>query len=286
MGELEVLEEKEKIILKGKDFSLEINRQSGLMEHVTQEGDTLIKSGPYHNLRVPGDAIQNSTLMMENLAVNWSCSETSFRMEKGIAVLETAGSYDHSTASFEVRIDASGILEISYVADSFLDNSSRKRNIQEAGIKFLCGPAFTELNWESEPYFTSYPESHPGRSKGTANLLYRPEMIYRSEPSHGWEKDSRGFYYFGLEERLPYTNEVRSLKANIYSYALYTENGKGLKVSSLGDQACRFDRIKGQNTLIINDQWDYNSLKWGNYYKAIPLPEKLEGKVILSLSPQ
>ena len=111
-------------------------------------------------------------------------------------------------------------------------------------------------------------------------------MIYRSEPSHGWEKDSRGFYYFGLEERLPYTNEVRSLKANIYSYALYTENGKGLKVSSLGDQACRFDRIKGQNTLIINDQWDYNSLKWGNYYKAIPLPEKLEGKVILSLSPQ
>ena len=109
-------------------------------------------------------------------------------------------------------------------------------------------------------------------------------MSYREKPGHGWEMDSRGFYYFGLEKELPFTNAVRSLKENIYSYGLATATHSELKVFSRGMQACRFDRINGKNTLIINDQWDYFSLGWGNYMKHIPLEKEVGGKIIMALT--
>ena len=97
--------------------------------------------------------------------------------------------------------------------------------------------------------------------------------------------DAQGFYYFGLDEKLPYTNLVRSLKENIYSYKLNT-SGSELEVLSQGRQACRFDKIQSENTLIVNDLWDYNSLRWGNYQKQILIKEELlEGKVVISMEP-
>ena len=118
---------------------------------------------------------------------------------------------------------------------------------------------------------------------GEAKLAHKPESYYRTEPDHGWEHDTRGFYYYGLEEKLAYSNDVRSLKEHIYEYALSTSDVE-LRVLSNGKQACRFDLIQGKNTLLINDQWDYNSLLWGNYMKHIPLEKELGGKIFLALS--
>jgi hypothetical protein len=115
-------------------------------------------------------------------------------------------------------------------------------------------------------------------------LSYKPVSEYRKKPGHGWEHDSRSFYYFGLEEGLPYTNDVRSLKENIYEYTLSTRSQAELKVHSDGRQAGRFDRIGGLNTLLINDQWDYFSLRWGNYMKLIPLEKEIRGKVRITLT--
>jgi len=80
--------------------------------------------------------------------------------------------------------------------------------------------------------------------------------------------DSKGFYYFGLDSELPFTNIVRGLKENIYSYALKTEL-TGIEVLSNGSQACRFDKTERENVLFVNDLWDYNSLLWGNYFKQL-----------------
>jgi len=93
--------------------------------------------------------------------------------------------------------------------------------------------------------------------------------------------DSKNFYYFGLNEEQPYTNIARSLKENIYSFTLKTENAK-IEVYSDGKQACRFDKIDGKNTVIVNDHWDYNSLLWGNFMKLIPLEKEFSGRVVFS----
>jgi hypothetical protein len=279
-GKLEIQEEKGRITLSGKEFRMKVNTSTGLMEDVIHGSDTLIKSGPYLNLRVPGSAVQYSTIEMDDLAKNWKCIRFSYSLEEGIATLKTEGRYDHAKASFTMRIDDKGIMEISYDAEV----NSKKKNIQEVGIKFITGASFENLSWKRDPYFTAYPESHPGRAEGEARLSYRPESEYRKEPGHGWEQDTRGFYYYGLETKLPYTNEIRSLKENIFTYTLSTGSNAGLKVYSDGHQACRFDLVEGNNTLLINDQWDYFSLRWGNYMKLIPLNKEVDGKIFMELS--
>ncbi len=283
-GDLKTIEKSDKITLSGKEFRLEVNPATGLLEDVILGRDTLIKSGPYLNLRVPGNAIQYSTIQMDDLAKNWVCTDFMLSLEKGIAVLKTEGQYDTIKAFYTIRIDEQGNMEIDYSAIV----NGNKKNIQEAGIKFLCGDSFEKIIWKRDPYFTAYPDSHPGRAVGESLLSYRPESEYRKKPGHGWEHDTRGFYYYGLDEKLPYSNEVRSLKEHIYEYALRTRTTAELKIFSEGDQACRFDLIQGKNTLLINDQWDYNSLRWGNYMKQVPLEKEIHGKMhiaLISLSP-
>jgi beta-galactosidase len=279
-GALEVLEEQERITLSGKGFAMEVNRSTGLLENVCAGRDTLLRSGPYLNLRVPGNALQYSTIAMDDLALDWVCTKTSFTINDGIALIHTEGKYDEVKASFTIRIDENGVMEVEYRAKL----NPKKKTIQEAGMKFITGNSFTKLVWDRDPYFTAYPDTHIGRAAGEAKLNHRPEMQYREEPKHSWEEDSRGFYYFGPDKQLPYTNLVRSLKEHINEYTLLTQAKTGLQVFSEGKLACRFDRVDGENTLIINDRWDYNSLLWGNYMLRIPLEKSLQGKAVIALA--
>ena len=96
--------------------------------------------------------------------------------------------------------------------------------------------------------------------------------------------DTRGFYYFGLDTELPFTNMARSLKENIYSYSLKTKENSGVEIFSKGTQACRFDKMDGEHTLIIDVQWDYVSLLWGNYMKLIPVEKEFQGKTVMVFS--
>ncbi len=153
------------------------------------------------------------------------------------------------------------------------------KNIQEEGIKFFTGDDFQTLAWDRNSYFTAYPETHIGKPNGKVDLNEKPTMNYRKFPNHSWGMETKGFYNFGLKEALPYTNMVRSLKENIYSYSLSTKENSKIEVFSDGKQACRFDKIDGENTLIINDKWDYSSLSWGNYMKLIKSENEYKGQV-------
>ena len=121
-----------------------------------------------------------------------------------------------------------------------------------------------------------------GSQVGEVSMNEKPEMIYRKKPQHSWEMDSKGFYYFGLKPELPYTNIVRGLKENIYSYSLQKDKAI-IEVFSKGNQAARFDKIEGENILIVNDLWDYNSLLWGNYFEQIKSEGEIKGRVKLQL---
>ena len=278
-GSLVVEEEDMKVNISGEAFSLEINKQTGLIENLTLNDELILQSGPYLNLKLPGQAVQYSTIQMDDYAIDWQLLDLDHTIEEGIAQIRIKGRYGIVEAGFIIRFDEYGVFTIDYQ----IEGGSAKTYIQEAGIKFITGDNFEKLSWEREAYFTAYPSYDPGRPAGMADLAEIPVMKYRQEPGHEWEMDAQGFYYFGLDEKLPYTNLVRSLKENIYSYALLTAGSK-LEVSSRGTQACRFDKIAGDNILIINDLWDYNSLRWGNYHKQIiPEKESLSGTVLFSL---
>ncbi len=279
-GELAIDESEEQIIISGKNFNLLVNKKKGLLENVRVNEDVLIKSGPYINLKLPGKSVQYSTIMMQDYAENWECENFEFGVEEGIATILSEGKYDSIAAKFTIKIDENGIFNIDY----FVENAPEGKKTQEAGLKFITGESFGEVAWDRNAYFTAYPESHMGKSNGVVDLNHKPAMDYRQSIDHDWEMDTRGYYYFGLEKVLPLTNIARSLKENIYSFSLQTNTGSKIKVLSGGTQACRYDIIEGQNTLIINDKWDYISLLWGNYMKLIPSEKEFSGSAVLALS--
>ncbi len=278
-GTLKIDEADTQIAISGKTFDLLVNKNSGLLENVMVNDELLIKSGPHINLKLPGKAIQYSTIEMDDYAINWKLKDFNFEVVDGIATINSTGSYDDISTSFTIQIDENGIFNIDYT----IDGIPVGKNIQEVGIKFLTGDAFEKLAWDRNSYFTANPEGNLGSLIGEVNLSEKPALVYRQKPQHSWEKDTKGFYYFGLEQELPYTNIARGMKENIYSYSLKTANSK-IEVVSAGTQACRFDKIDGVNTLIVNDLWDYNSLRWGNYMKLVPAVKDYQGRIILTVS--
>ena len=278
-GDLVVDQSEERAVISGENYRVEVNKKTGLLENLMVAGEVIVKSGPYVNLKFPGEQIQYSTIKMDDYAQNWNLTQFDFAEDGGIATIRSSGSYDKVSASFTIQVDAYGVMHIDYI----IEEVPSDKNLQEAGILFLTEDSLENLSWTREGYFTAYPEGHLGASHGEVSLSHRPDMTYRQDPKHTWAQDSKGFYYFGLDQELPYINIVRSLKENIYSYSLKTSLGNGIEAMSAGRQAGRFDKIDGKNTLIINDHWDYNSLMWGNYMKNIRTERQLEGEVVLKV---
>lgn len=279
-GKLKIEETGKDIKISGKIFSVEVNKMTGLIHNIEVNDQLLIKSGPHLNLKFPGNRVQYSTIEMDDYAVNWECEDFTFEEKSGIAVISVEGKYNQDIDfSYSIKIDENGIFEIEYDAK----NVMQRKTIQEAGLKFIAGDSFHSLAWDRNSYYTAYPEGDLGSQTGEVEINEKPEMKYREKPQHNWGMDTKGFYYFGLETEIPYTNIVRALKENIYSYALKTENSK-IEIFSNGNQACRFDKIADENTLIINEMWDYNSLLWGNYFKQIQSEGEFKGKVVLTMN--
>lgn len=277
-GGLKLSENENQILINGVDYSLVLNKKTGLLNDVIVKGETLIKSGPYINLMLPGKRTQYSTIQMADYAKNWKCNEFNYKISEGIITINSIGMYDSISASFEMKIDAFGVFSIGYE----ITNVPEGKNIQESGITFIVGNQYKTLDWNRIPYFTTYPPTDLGSANREVNLSSKPAMIYREKPNHDWEMDTKGFFYHGLEDEFSYTNIVRSMKENIISYGLSTASTR-LSVFSDGSQACRFDKIDEQNILLINDQWDYQSLLWGNYMKMIPSAETFRGHVTLKI---
>ncbi len=216
---------------------------------------------------------------MDDMAQNWQCEAFRYEVTDGILNVHTSGRYDELSAEFHIQVDEKGTIITNY---SVKDAPGGKW-IQEQGLLFYTGDQFKTLAWDRDAYFTAYPESDMGKPQGEIDLDAKPEMQYREYPEHEWSFDSKNFYYHGLDEELPFTNIVRSLKENIYSFTLKSAGNSRLQVIDKGTKACRFDKVEGACVLMINDQWDYSSLLWGNYMKMIASAEEYQGEIIMEV---
>jgi beta-galactosidase len=278
-GQLAVDDEGDRIIIDGGEFSLSIDKADGLIRDFTAGDVGLLKSGPYINLKIPGKKFYGSVESIIDLAQNWKCKSVRHEVKDGIATVYSLGSCGGIGVSFIFRVDGNGTMQVDYELDGLPEGEP----VQEAGIYFVAGESFTELSWDRKAYFTAYPEEDLGQARGKADLSFCPTMTYREKPGHEWIHDTKGFYYFGPDTQLAYSNMARSQKENIYEFNMSTAEGISLSVFGEGTQACRFDRIGSSNILIINDLWAYPDLMWGNYMKLISLPGQYKGSTTLSL---
>jgi hypothetical protein len=200
-------------------------------------------------------------------------------MKEGMATFKIKGSCDSIDVNYTMVIGGNGIIHVDYQAEGIPENKS----LQEFGLYFFTAD-FSQLSWSRDAYFTGYPEGHLGSTEGEVDLTREPLTKYREKPGHAWALDAQNFYYHGLDTVLAYSNIVRAMKENILSFSLKNDQGSTISVLSDGTQAARFDRIKGENCLLIDDKWDYPALDWGNYMKMTKTEEVLSGKAIIRLN--
>ncbi|MBN2175493.1 MAG: beta-galactosidase [Bacteroidales bacterium] len=274
-GKLVIHDSGDLINVRGKKFSMQVNKKSGLLEDINMNNQTVIKSGPYLNLSLW------DTRKISGYAKNWKCTGFKYELEDGIAKIHTKGLYDNIEVDFVLLADENGVFNIDFDINGLPEGSK----VQELGIKFIMGSSFEKLAWDRDAYFTAYPGDDLGAPVGEVDLNYRPAMKYRTYPDHNWVFDTKGFYYFGLDTVLPLSNIARSMKENIYAYSLKTGPGETLTVYSDGNQACRFNKVKNDFLLHIDDQWDYPDLAWGNYMKNIILEKSFHGRATLVVQP-
>ncbi|MDX1286379.1 MAG: glycoside hydrolase family 2 TIM barrel-domain containing protein, partial [Draconibacterium sp.] len=151
-GNLVLMENENQVKISGKSFTVDVNKKTGLLDNLIINDKLLLKSGPYLNLKFPGERVQYSTIKMENYAENWKCSEFGFSEENGIATIYVKGKYDDIIEfNYSIKIDENGLFIINYNALNIM----QRKTVQEAGLKFITGSAFEKLTWDRNSYFTS-----------------------------------------------------------------------------------------------------------------------------------
>jgi len=279
VGKIQANEKNETVLLKGRTFSAQINKNSGQIENVVVDNDTLIKTGPHLYLNVP-ERLHWSTMKMVNLAKDWKLSHFSYEIKDGVAHIHSKGRCEKIDVTYHIQIDEQGTL----IIDFDTSNIETDKPVHEAGIYFCVGNQFQKLAWDRNSFWTVYPGGHLGAPTGNIELTNNLKMNYREFPNHAWEQDTKDFYYHGIDVTLPMTNISKALKENIYNYSLITSTGKKLTVSAIGDKACRLDKKENSYFLYINDKWDYTSLAWGNYQKNIKFEKEFKDTVYLTIN--
>jgi hypothetical protein len=262
----------------GESITYKVNKNTGLFEEISKKGTTIIRNGPYINLRIPAKKGKSQTYYeMHDYYKNWKLTGFKYALEEGIARIDLSGEYDSIKASFSISFDGTGNMDVGYQ----IFDAPVGQPIQESGIVFNTTGDFSKLTWDRDAFFSGLPEDHLGGTSGNADLTVKTLMNYRKRPYHEWELDRQNFYYHGLNTVLTYTNVARGMKENIRNYSLQTNKDVGITVVSDGTQAVRFDHIKGKYRLFVNDLWDYPSLGWGNYVKEIKTERESKGSVKL-----
>ncbi len=278
-GNLKISEEKDFVNILGRNYSVKLNLKNGLLENIISKNDTLIKSGPYLNILV-FDNGDWATVPFYSKTDNWQLQFTNYSLHDGIFNISTKGNFENNlTVEYKIQIDENGLLNIDYSALNLPEN----KLIREAGIKFHVGNTITEMNWDRNPYWTIYPDYHLGLAQGSINLNEIKFSEYRKKPDHIWEMDGNDFYYHGLNYQSPLNRLAISTKENIFSFGLKTRNSASIMVYDSGEKACRIDKTVMGHNLYINDEWDYASLKWGNYQKNIKFEKQFMGNVNLQI---
>ncbi|MCA1760378.1 MAG: hypothetical protein LC658_11475, partial [Bacteroidales bacterium] len=175
-GNLTLSETDDFLEFSGKNITYRVNKNRGLFEEISKNGTTIVKNGPFINLKIPEEPGKSQTYyVLQDYAQNWKCTGFKHTLEEGIARIDLSGEYDSIKASFSVSFDATGNLNVRYQ----VFDAPAGQPIQESGIVFYTTGDFQELNWSRDAYFTGLPESHMGSSSGNVDLTVKTLMNYR-----------------------------------------------------------------------------------------------------------
>lgn len=281
-AEVRISEESGKIIINTDGLIIEVDKNSGLLESVSDSQGKYSISGPYLNMRTIGKAMIYSSNEIDDLSKSWKLRELNHKLENNIAHITISGTYsDTIIVKFSIEITSDKQMKTSY---KIINPSGAL--IRELGVKYIVKNDFKGLKWNRKTYWSTYPEDHLSAPVGETSLYPESYLKYREKPASHWQKDNKSFYYNGISNegisgQLSYT--AKATKENIYSYSLINKKNKPvITVKADGDVACRLNMVEENLVLYISNIWDYVDLSWGNYQNNVKLNNAYENEIVIS----
>lgn len=308
-GVPQVVEADGRITIQGKEFSIMIDRASGLIQSIQHGTASVPLVGPLPHIfkleefrqkgtnsaigKASSVAIKTS-IYDSPLLEAWKLKDLRIEKKANAIAVHVTGQFDSFDVDYTYMIAANGRVDIGYQfknlppldATGKIPGSGEPLNL-EVGIKFQTGGQFDHLHWDKKTYWSSYPEGHLGSGKGSIELFSTDKPVWAQKPTQPWSKDVWDFYLMGwpVPEGKLLTYEASAAKQAIRTYTLDDREAK-LALTIHGDgeaTTARYGQFKDKNYyLYLLDTLDYH-LRWGNYSANIrPAPEH-QGVARLSL---
>ena len=272
---IEVKESPNIIEVSGQNFTLTIDKNTGLIASASCNGQKIIDGGPYLTIiaKSPSTKGNNEENLVET-AGDWTLSSFDYTNSSGIFSATSKGTSGIYQVEFTILISGDGEISTRYR----LENNPL--DVHESGIYYKINHTMDQLQWTRDAYWSVYPEGHIGRPEGFALKTVKDPAIekYRIAPKQSWENDTKDFFLYGTTGKkplwFPSPNDFRSSKLNILSYSLTGQKtGTGIELRADGNIAVRSETDEdGSIKLKLLDRISYNDLGWGNYER----PDQLQ----------
>lgn len=272
-GKLVINESAERVVVKGDNFEIPFDKNTGMIVNARVNNEVLIQKGPFLNAYINLNHLSGAEV--RKIADYFSISEKKWEKasftyyEDGENVyVDLSGTYNEVKVNFKIRITPMGELSVNYTTEGLPNGFLR-----ETGVSFCLGNNIQTLNWNRKGYWNYYPEGELSGNKGTASLYNSDRTLYAQRPLQPWTIDTHNYYYWsdkGAPSEMPLTQIAKGMKENIYYYTLQTKKHQLSVVSTHASIACRIDKAEdGILRLYVNNRWDYPEIAWGNYCKTI-----------------
>lgn len=274
--ELSIEENTTHYIVKGADFEIPFNKNSGLIENAISFGKVFIEKGPIMHLGVnlnhlSGAEVRKSATSFEIDQKSWQKKSMIIEPKDGAVECVVKGSYDMVEMTLYITILPQGTMQLTYHIEGHPNGYLR-----EAGLKFQVSSDFNHLSWLRRGYWSCYPQNSMSPSEGQCYIDRSEQVAYGKKPRQDWAFDTHNYYYWadrGANVDRPLTQMAKAMKENIYSYTLSKDNTTKESlavVDQMADVACRIEKMPSDELMLyVNNQWDYPEIAWGNFCKIV-----------------
>ena len=194
--DLKVEETDEKLIARGKEFSVTFSRKTGLIEEGEYAGERIIDAGPFVRVVVPGRALSwDVDSLHDETGTEWKLDTMSYQSSNESLAVALRGHAGKYTVKLHMTLTGNGEVVTSYEIEN------PPESCQEVGLRFVLNSTMDRLRWQRRGLWTTYPEDHIGRTVGYVNKFASSteEERYRRKPEWPWSMDTKDFYLFQKE---------------------------------------------------------------------------------------
>lgn len=250
-----IYENEEEILVEGREFRISFSKREARLKEAAAGGQAVFLGGPY--LHLSGYELPA-----------WERTRPPYAaMEDGKAVVGLYGRYgDDAEILFLFRICGGGSMSVEY---QLLRHSLYEKKLEELGIAFDIPADVCRVDWNRKGLYSVYPKNHIGRETGSARRRHEESAAagYGAVPKWDWKDDMYDSFLYAPGDPADgrATRDFLAMKENILDYTVsFDSRGEAIRVESSGEAAVRVVPGGSGARLIVNTQWSFPDLGWGN----------------------